>query len=53
MNAFDAGALRLFHEVAESGSITAAAELLGYTQSAVSRRGLDRAEQARSGRSGP
>ncbi|MEQ4719263.1 LysR family transcriptional regulator [Nonomuraea sp. B19D2] len=38
LNAFDAGTLRLFHEVAESGSITAAGELLGYTQSAVSRR---------------
>lgn len=30
--------LRLFDEVARSGSFTAAAELLGYTQSAVSRR---------------
>ncbi|MFG1943321.1 LysR family transcriptional regulator [Nonomuraea sp. NPDC048826] len=37
-NAFDTAALRLFHEVAGSGSFTAAAELLGYTQSAVSRR---------------
>ncbi|MGW3345442.1 LysR family transcriptional regulator [Nonomuraea rubra] len=37
-NAFDTGALRLFDEVARSGSFTAAAELLGYTQSAVSRR---------------
>ncbi|MET7331426.1 LysR family transcriptional regulator [Nonomuraea sp. NPDC005650] len=38
LNALDPGALRLFHEVAASGSFTAAAELLGYTQSAVSRR---------------
>ncbi|MEV0231629.1 LysR family transcriptional regulator [Nonomuraea sp. NPDC050786] len=38
LNAFDADVLRLFHEIAESGSFTAAAELLGYTQSAVSRR---------------
>ncbi|WP_336214151.1 LysR family transcriptional regulator [Nonomuraea sp. LPB2021202275-12-8] len=38
VNAFDASALRLFDEVARSGSFTAAAELLGYTQSAVSRR---------------
>ncbi|MEU0565717.1 LysR family transcriptional regulator [Nonomuraea sp. NPDC005983] len=38
VNAFDTGALRLFDEVARSGSFTAAAELLGYTQSAVSRR---------------
>ncbi|GAA2388045.1 LysR family transcriptional regulator [Nonomuraea africana] len=30
--------MRLFHEVAREGSFTAAAELLGYTQSAVSRR---------------
>ncbi|GAA3096469.1 LysR family transcriptional regulator [Nonomuraea salmonea] len=37
-NAFDTGTLRLFDEVARSGSITAAAELLGYTQSALSRR---------------
>jgi DNA-binding transcriptional LysR family regulator len=37
-NAFDTGSLRLFDEVARSGSFTAAAELLGYTQSAVSRR---------------
>ncbi|MEV4549950.1 LysR family transcriptional regulator [Nonomuraea wenchangensis] len=37
-NAFDAAALRLFDEVARSGSFTAAAELLGHTQSAVSRR---------------
>lgn len=37
-HAFDTGALRLFDEVARSGSFTAAAELLGYTQSAVSRR---------------
>ncbi|MEW9554237.1 LysR family transcriptional regulator [Nonomuraea sp. NPDC050783] len=37
-NAFDAAALRLFDEVARGGSFTAAAELLGYTQSAVSRR---------------
>ncbi|WP_250574461.1 LysR family transcriptional regulator [Nonomuraea sediminis] len=37
-NAFDAATLRLFDEVATSGSFTAAAELLGYTQSAVSRR---------------
>jgi DNA-binding transcriptional LysR family regulator len=37
-NAFDTAALRLFDEVAQSGSFTAAAELLGYTQSAVSRR---------------
>ncbi|MEV3983606.1 LysR family transcriptional regulator [Nonomuraea sp. NPDC049758] len=37
-NAFDLQALRLFDEVARSGSFTAAAELLGYTQSAVSRR---------------
>ncbi|MEU6795462.1 LysR family transcriptional regulator [Nonomuraea wenchangensis] len=37
-NAFDAAALRLLDEVARSGSFTAAAELLGYTQSAVSRR---------------
>ncbi|MEU6714747.1 LysR family transcriptional regulator [Nonomuraea sp. NPDC046802] len=37
-NAFDTAALRLFDEVARSGSFTAAAELLGYTQSAVSRR---------------
>ncbi|MGA5762246.1 LysR family transcriptional regulator [Nonomuraea bangladeshensis] len=37
-NAFDAATLRLFDEVARSGSFTAAAELLGYTQSAVSRR---------------
>ncbi|MBB6348669.1 LysR family transcriptional regulator [Nonomuraea muscovyensis] len=35
---FDTGALRLLDEVAMSGSFTAAAELLGYTQSAVSRR---------------
>ncbi|MEU8247184.1 LysR family transcriptional regulator [Nonomuraea sp. NPDC048916] len=38
VNALDAGALRLLDEVARSGSFTAAAELLGYTQSAVSRR---------------
>ncbi|MCK2216795.1 LysR family transcriptional regulator [Actinomadura sp. ATCC 31491] len=38
VNAFDTAALRLFDEVASSGSFTAAAELLGYTQSAVSRR---------------
>ncbi|MER5999900.1 LysR substrate-binding domain-containing protein [Nonomuraea angiospora] len=38
LNALDPGALRLFHEVSVSGSFTAAAELLGYTQSAVSRR---------------
>jgi len=38
MNAFDTNVLRLFDEVARSGSFTAAAELLGYTQSAVSRR---------------
>jgi DNA-binding transcriptional LysR family regulator len=37
-NAFDITALRLLDEVARSGSFTAAAELLGYTQSAVSRR---------------
>lgn len=37
-HAFDTAALRLFDEVARSGSFTAAAELLGYTQSAVSRR---------------
>ncbi|MGW5157864.1 LysR family transcriptional regulator [Nonomuraea wenchangensis] len=37
-NAFDAAALRLLDEVARNGSFTAAAELLGYTQSAVSRR---------------
>ncbi|SEU06409.1 LysR family transcriptional regulator [Nonomuraea wenchangensis] len=37
-NAFDAAALRLLDEVARSGSFTAAAELLGHTQSAVSRR---------------
>jgi DNA-binding transcriptional LysR family regulator len=37
-NAFDTAALRLLDEVARSGSFTAAAELLGYTQSAVSRR---------------
>ncbi|SEG90959.1 DNA-binding transcriptional regulator, LysR family [Nonomuraea solani] len=37
-NALDTAALRLFDEVARSGSFTAAAELLGYTQSAVSRR---------------
>ncbi|WP_237110701.1 LysR family transcriptional regulator [Nonomuraea sp. MG754425] len=37
-NAFDAGSLRLFDEVATSGSFTAAAELFGLTQSAVSRR---------------
>ncbi|NBE97776.1 LysR family transcriptional regulator [Nonomuraea sp. KC401] len=37
-NAFDAATLRLFDEVARSGSFTAAAELFGYTQSAVSRR---------------
>ncbi|QYC43149.1 HTH-type transcriptional regulator GltC [Nonomuraea coxensis DSM 45129] len=37
-NAFDAATLRLFDEVARSGSFTAAAELLGQTQSAVSRR---------------
>jgi DNA-binding transcriptional LysR family regulator len=37
-NAFDTGTLRLFDEVARSESFTAAAELLGYTQSAVSRR---------------
>ncbi|WP_217370190.1 LysR family transcriptional regulator, partial [Nonomuraea antri] len=37
-NAFDVGTLRLFDEVARSGSFTAAAELFGYTQSAVSRR---------------
>ncbi|GAA3698829.1 LysR family transcriptional regulator [Nonomuraea antimicrobica] len=37
-NALDTGALRLFDEVARGGSFTAAAELLGYTQSAVSRR---------------
>ncbi|MGI5272517.1 LysR family transcriptional regulator [Nonomuraea sp. CA-218870] len=37
-NAFDTATLRLFDEVARSGSFTAAAELLGYTQSAVSRR---------------
>jgi DNA-binding transcriptional LysR family regulator len=37
-NAFDINTLRLFDEVARSGSFTAAAELLGYTQSAVSRR---------------
>ncbi|WP_246149300.1 LysR family transcriptional regulator [Nonomuraea turkmeniaca] len=34
----DANTLLLFHEVAETGSFTAAAESLGYTQSAVSRR---------------
>ncbi|GAA3172117.1 hypothetical protein GCM10010486_44340 [Nonomuraea roseoviolacea subsp. carminata] len=34
----DTATLRLFDEVARNGSITAAAELLGYTQSAVSRR---------------
>ncbi|SEK84288.1 LysR family transcriptional regulator [Nonomuraea pusilla] len=38
VNAFDAATLRLFDEVARGGSFTAAAELLGYTQSAVSRR---------------
>ncbi|MGN9785203.1 LysR family transcriptional regulator [Nonomuraea sp. ZG12] len=38
VNAFDITALRLLDEVARSGSFTAAAELLGYTQSAVSRR---------------
>jgi DNA-binding transcriptional LysR family regulator len=38
LNAFDTADLRLFQEVARSGSFTAAAELLGYTQSAVSRR---------------
>ncbi|QFY10948.1 LysR family transcriptional regulator [Nonomuraea phyllanthi] len=38
VNAFDPGALRLLHEIAAEGSFTAAAELLGYTQSAVSRR---------------
>ena len=38
VNAFDTDALRLLDEVARSGSFTAAAELLGYTQSAVSRR---------------
>ncbi|MGN9842778.1 LysR family transcriptional regulator [Nonomuraea sp. H19] len=38
LNAFDTAALRLLHEVAASGSFTAAGELLGYTQSAVSRR---------------
>ncbi|GAA1683144.1 LysR family transcriptional regulator [Nonomuraea maheshkhaliensis] len=37
-NAFDTAALRLFDEVARSGSFGAAAELLGYTQSAISRR---------------
>ncbi|MET7460644.1 LysR family transcriptional regulator [Nonomuraea sp. NPDC005501] len=37
-NAFDTATLRLFDEVARNGSFTAAAELLGYTQSAVSRR---------------
>ncbi|PZG19369.1 LysR family transcriptional regulator [Nonomuraea aridisoli] len=37
-NDFDTAALRLLDEVAMSGSFTAAAELLGYTQSAVSRR---------------
>ncbi|WP_327580638.1 LysR family transcriptional regulator [Nonomuraea sp. NBC_00507] len=37
-NAFDTAALRLLDEVARNGSFTAAAELLGYTQSAVSRR---------------
>ena len=37
-NSFDTAALRLFDEVARSGSFTAAADLLGYTQSAVSRR---------------
>lgn len=37
-NAFDPSALRLLDEVARSGSFTAAAELLGYTQSAISRR---------------
>ncbi|MEU4329058.1 LysR family transcriptional regulator [Nonomuraea dietziae] len=34
----DTNDLRLFHEVAREGSFTGAAELLGYTQSAVSRR---------------
>ncbi|MFI6480382.1 LysR family transcriptional regulator [Nonomuraea sp. NPDC050663] len=34
----DMNALRLFDEIARSGSFTAAGELLGYTQSAVSRR---------------
>ncbi|WP_169729370.1 LysR family transcriptional regulator [Thermoactinospora rubra] len=34
----DANAFRLFDEIARTGSFTAAAELLGYTQSAVSRR---------------
>jgi len=38
VNAFEITALRLLDEVARSGSFTAAAELLGYTQSAVSRR---------------
>ncbi|MGW0484991.1 LysR family transcriptional regulator [Nonomuraea sp. NPDC003214] len=38
VNAFDTAALRLFDEVARGGSFTAAAELLGQTQSAVSRR---------------
>ncbi|MFG1701072.1 LysR family transcriptional regulator [Nonomuraea sp. NPDC049309] len=38
VHAFDTGTLRLFDEVVRSGSITAAAELLGYTQSALSRR---------------
>ncbi|SDM66829.1 LysR family transcriptional regulator [Nonomuraea jiangxiensis] len=37
-NALDTATLRLFDEVARGGSFTAAAELLGYTQSAVSRR---------------
>ncbi|WP_235995759.1 LysR family transcriptional regulator [Nonomuraea montanisoli] len=37
-NTLDTATLRLFDEVARNGSITAAAELLGYTQSAVSRR---------------
>ncbi|WP_246366194.1 LysR family transcriptional regulator [Nonomuraea rhodomycinica] len=37
-NTLDTATLRLFDEVARNGSFTAAAELLGYTQSAVSRR---------------
>ncbi|MYX54642.1 LysR family transcriptional regulator, partial [Streptomyces sp. SID8382] len=41
--------LRVLREVAERGTITAAAEALGYTQSAVSRQvaGLEQAAGAR------